>query len=209
MNKKNTIIILLALISLFLLIVIINWTDYLVNNGYIVENFDQMTQSNQDRGKSDTSHTVSLPINTTSSCSNFCGPNARCSITGQQCTSDIDCPGCQPNVPFVPPTNNCVPGQNDAGKLTVGVTPTYSSLTTDIGTKALLFPNKKFSKPVKTNFGVDTWTSKFDEGNQLFKKRYQCNNYPYLSQYDMRFSGTGIFKQDGPLASNDYFSDKG
>lgn len=203
MNKKNTIII-LALISLFLLIFIINWFDYLVKNGYIVECFEQMTQINQDRGKTDTSHNVNLPINTTSSCSNSCGPNARCSITGQQCTADIDCPGCQPNVPPLSPTK-CVPGQNDAGKLTLGVTPTYSSLTTDIGTQAKLYTNDKFEKPVQTNFGVNTWSSKFDEANKLFQERYQCNEYPYLSQYDKRFSSTGTFVQDGPLASNAYF----
>jgi hypothetical protein len=206
MNKKNTIII-LALISLFLLFFIFYWGDYLVKNGYIIECFDQMTQTNQDRGTPDTSHTVNQPINTTSSCNNFCGPTARCSITGQQCTADIDCPGCQPYVPPLPPTNNCVPGENDAGKLTLGVTPTFSTLTTDIGTQARLYTNNKLEPPVKANFGIDTWTSKFDEGNQLYHKRYQCNNYPYLSHYDRRFSDTGAFVQDGPLASNAYLHD--
>ena len=42
------------------------------------------------------SHTVDLPINTTFSCENMCGPTAVCSITGEQCTSDIDCHGCLP-----------------------------------------------------------------------------------------------------------------
>ena len=42
------------------------------------------------------SHTVNLPINDPVSCKNFCGPNAKCLLTGEQCTSDIDCQGCVP-----------------------------------------------------------------------------------------------------------------
>jgi hypothetical protein len=33
-------------------------------------------------------YTVDLPINTTASCSNFCGPQSTCAITGEQCSSD-------------------------------------------------------------------------------------------------------------------------
>ena len=50
-----------------------------------------------DLGLPGTSHTVNLPINTTFECENKCMPPARCSITGQQCSSDIDCCGCNPN----------------------------------------------------------------------------------------------------------------
>lgn len=50
-----------------------------------------------DLGLPGTSHTVNLPINTTYECENKCMPPARCSITGQQCSSDIDCCGCNPN----------------------------------------------------------------------------------------------------------------
>jgi hypothetical protein len=39
---------------------------------------------------------VNLPLTDTYSCQNFCGPTARCSVTGQQCSADIDCPGCNP-----------------------------------------------------------------------------------------------------------------
>ena len=203
MNRKT---IVYAFWAFVLLVFILCWIHYLVNNKYIVECFDVLTQGVQDRGQSDTNHTVNLPLTSTYSCQNFCGPTARCSITGQQCTADIDCPGCQPYVPPLPPTNNCVPGENDAGKLTVGVTPTFSTLTTDIGTQAKLITKDPLKKPVQANFGVNTWRSKFDEGDKLFKNRYVCNNYPYLSQYDRRFSDTGMFVQDGPLASNAYLS---
>jgi len=47
-------------------------------------------------GYNNYSDNVDLPINTKYSCKNMCGPHATCSLTGEQCTSDIDCYGCQP-----------------------------------------------------------------------------------------------------------------
>jgi hypothetical protein len=47
-----------------------------------------------DMGQPDTTHTVSMPINTLVDCTNKCAPTGRCYKTGQQCLSDIDCPGC-------------------------------------------------------------------------------------------------------------------
>lgn len=61
------------------------------------ENFDKYRSYYTDLGLPGTSHTVNLPINTTFECENKCMPPARCSITGQQCSSDIDCCGCNPN----------------------------------------------------------------------------------------------------------------
>jgi len=200
MNRKTMIY---AFWAFVLLVVTFFWIHYLATNKYIIECFDSI---GQDQEGPDTNHTVNLPLTTTYSCQNFCGPTARCSITGQQCTADIDCPGCQPYVPPLPPAKSCVPGENDAGKLTVGVTPTFSTLTTDIGTQAKLYTSDPLKKPAQANFGVNTWRSKFDEEEDLFKNRYVCNNYPYLSQYDKRYSNTGMFLQDGPYASNAYLS---
>jgi hypothetical protein len=65
-------------------------------------------------------------------------------MTGQQCTSDIECPGCQSNVPQ-PQTNPQytpnVPGNDDAGKL--DYKPGYSTLTTDFGSKAAIYNDNK------------------------------------------------------------------
>jgi hypothetical protein len=171
----------------------------LFQHNFIVECFT-------DRGTPDTSHTVNLPLTTTYSCRNFCGPTARCSITGQQCTADIDCPGCQPFVPPLSRSPDFIPGENDAGKLTVGQTPTFSTLTTDLGTQAKLYNSDKFKKPPQANFGVNTWTSKFDISQKLFDERYECDSYPLKPDYPKRYSDTGMFLQDGPLASNAYLS---
>ncbi len=76
-------------ITFILIISIMKWIDYLTKNKYIIECFTNgpiMESSN-------TSHTVNLPLTTQYSCKNFCGPTARCSVTGQQCLSDIDWQG--------------------------------------------------------------------------------------------------------------------
>ena len=67
----------LAVICVLLFIFILNWSHYLSINKYIVECFTNVS--------SKTSHTVDLPLTITYSCTNFCGPTARCAKTGQRC----------------------------------------------------------------------------------------------------------------------------
>lgn len=87
----------LVIASFILIIAIFKWIDYLTSNSFIMECFTPGPVQEESGGA--TSHTVNLPLTTTYSCTNFCGPTARCSITGQQCSADIDCPGCQPYSP--------------------------------------------------------------------------------------------------------------
>jgi hypothetical protein len=185
--------------SIILLVVIFKWIHYLVNNNYIVEGL-------RDMGTSATSHTVNLPLTTTYSCKNMCGPQSRCAITGHQCTSDIDCPGCQPYVPPLKSSNKDVPGDNDAGKMTFGQTPRYSVLTTDIGTQARLITNNKFSKPSSPYFGINTWIDDFKKQNKEFDEKFKPPQLEYMPKYDNRYSLSGEFIDNGPLASNAYFS---
>ena len=195
-------ILFLAVTSFLLIVLTFYWIDYLSINKYIVESFQQ---SNNSSLNNSTSHTVDLPLTTTYSCKNMCGPQARCSITGQQCTADIDCPGCQPKIKGIKNqgrTKN-VPGNNDAGKLTVGVTPQYSELTTDMGTKALTILGKEFSKTPSPTFGINTWRDDFDSEQKLFDKRYKPpNDLEFMPSYPPRYSVTGDFLENGPLASN-------
>ncbi len=186
-------------ISLVLFVFIFLWINYLTNNDYIIECFT----NNVIPESSKTSHTVNLPLTTTYSCKNFCGPTARCSVTGQQCLSDSDCPGCQPlsssktNV-----LNKPVPAANDAGKLTDGVAPQYSPLTSGYGTQELVITKDMYSKPASPNFGVDIWTKDFDESKKLFDKRYKPPQLPYMPDYPKRYSLSGEFIEDGPFPSN-------
>jgi len=197
-NQYN--IIFFTLISFILVILIFNWTDYLVSNKYIVECFTNGPVSEKTDGT--TSHTVNLPLTTSYSCQNFCGPTARCSITGQQCSADIDCSGCQPYSPPLKNTPGCIPGNNDAGKLTLGVTPTYSPLTSGYGTQETVITSNMYSKPPMSNFGVNTWMTEFNEETELFNKRYKPPKLQNMPDYPNRYSLTGEFIEDGPFASN-------
>jgi hypothetical protein len=190
----------LVILSLLLLFVVFNMIHYLSSQGYIVECFTNNII--EEKNNSSTSHTVDLPLTTSYSCKNFCGPTARCAITGQQCFTDIDCPGCQPYSPPLPKSNECVPGDNDAGKLTVGVTPQYSPLTSGYGTQEKIITDDMYGKPAQPNFGVNTWRASFDAGEALFNKRYKPNQLTYMPNYPPMYSITGEFIGDGPLPSN-------
>lgn len=205
--KKQYTVIILALISVVLLFGIFNYINYLSKNGYYTECFDSNIGLYEDVGSPTTNHTVDLPLTTTYSCKNFCAPaTARCAITGEQCTADIDCRGCNPYGPGFKQSTANVPGQNDAGKLTWGVTPRYSTLTTDIGTQAKLFTSnkKKLDKPPQAAFGVNTWISAFNGGQKLFDERYKPAGLKFMPNYGERYTTTGQFLVDGPLASNAY-----
>ena len=202
-NQYSTL--LLFIVVLLILLSLFKWIDYLVETGsiYKATNNAVFNEAFNVNESSNTSHSVDLPLNTTTSCSNFCGPTARCSMTGQQCTSDIECPGCQPNVPQ--PQNQYtpnVPGNDDAGKL--DYKPGYSTLTTDFGSKAAIYNDNKMGDPVQANFGRNTWIDKFNESRQLFDERYKPAGLQNLPSYPNRPSTTGQFTDEGPLAANAY-----
>jgi len=198
LKKYNNIF--LALFCIVLLFFIFKWIGFLSINKYIVECFTPGSVSEDINGS--TSNSVDLPLTTKYSCNNFCGPTARCSITGQQCSADIDCPGCQPYVPPLPKSNQCVPGNDDAGKLTGGVTPQYSPLTSGYGTRERVVTNNVYSKPAQPSFGVNTWFPQFKQENELFDKRYKPHQLENMPNYEGRYSLTGQFIEDGPFASN-------
>lgn len=192
-SKKNNIY--FAISSLLLFFIIIWWGNYIIKN-YFIECFTSQG----------TSHTVDLPLTTSYSCKNFCGPTARCSITGTQCTADIDCYGCQPYTPPLKKTNTNIPGDNDAGKLTFGVTPQYSPLTSGYGTQEKIISKNVFSKPYMPNFGINTWITQFKEENKLFDDRYKPkqSSVKHMPNYPKRYNLSGEFSDYGPLPSNAY-----
>lgn len=199
MKSNNKYKLVMMIVCAFLLLLIFQWINYLVANDYIREGL-------RDLGTPSTSHTVNLPLTTTYSCKNMCGPPARCSLSGHQCTSDIDCPGCQPYVPPLKSNNKYVPGDNDAGKLTFSQTPRYSPLTTDIGTQARIITKNKFAKPPQPDLGINTWIEDFNKTNKLYDNTFKPPNLEFMPTYDKRYSLSGEFIDNGPLASNAYFS---
>ena len=204
MTISNNNKIILGISSFVLLYIIFIWINYLVENDFIRETFISLIEQKRDEQNS---HTVNLPLTTTTSCKNFCGPTARCAITGQQCFTDIDCPGCQQYIPPVTlQKTQVVPGDNDAGKLTWGVTPQYSSLTSGYGTQERIVTKDLYSKPAQANFGINTWRSSFDEGQKLFDERYRPTkeNLQFVPNYKNAYSLTGEFITEGPLPANAY-----
>lgn len=202
MNKKN--LIFWSFIVLLLFIGIFQWGSYLINSGYIIETFSNNLDI--DTGSPSTNHTVNLPLTNKQSCQNMCGPNNRCSLTGEQCSADVDCFGCNPETKqFVQEERTLdeldIRGQNDAGKLTTGETPTYSVLTTDIGTKARLI-NKPETESPQYFQGVNTWRDTFDDQMELYDKRYTPTASYFTPNYPSRKTLSGEFTDNGPLASN-------
>jgi len=195
MKKKENIILGLGILCILLIIGIFKWGDYLIKNNFIKEAFYQHLY---------TTHNVNLPINTTYQCNNFCGPPGRCSKTGQQCMADNDCPGCQPYSPPLPRRrNNEVRGENDAGKSISGRFLTYSSLTTDLGTQAKRFYSYNKRAP-EANFGPNLWKSKYNQGEKLYNQRYVPQNLLNMSKYPYRYTMSGEFLTNGPIAANAY-----
>ena len=197
---KLPVFIMFALISILLFIGINKWMHLLLTKEYVVE-----CLTNPDQAQT---HTVNLPINTTYSCKNMCGPYGKCSITGERCLSDIDCFGCQPSTSELSNTflkTNNVEGDNDAGKYSY-LTPNYSELTTDAGTRAkLIEPSDKFTPPPAYNTGVNMWRAQFDQGESIFDEVYKPpDNLANMPSYPPRYSLSGQFMENGPLASNAY-----
>jgi hypothetical protein len=214
----------LAIVALLLLFAIFGWVHYLIVHN-IISTREPFESTLKDTGSPETSHNVDLPLNTTYSCSNMCGPLSRCAITGEQCTSDVDCYGCVKNDDESEgfaglegfeglkgkDVDIDVVGQNHSGKLTSAV-PSYSTLTSDIGSKSRFYNNglDKFSPVPQANFGENMWKPISDIGLDLYKKSrdWEKDAYPekfqFLPKYPSRATTTGLFSNDEPLAANDF-----
>ena len=170
------------------------------------------------------SHTVNLPINDPVSCKNFCGPQSQCAITREQCSSDIDCQGCNPGPKS---TDSCttkeVDPYDDGGKLgQQGLQ--YSPLTTGYNNHnadfAQIYPGSKDAQINNSYQGLDQWTKSFNEGLNLYNKRRESadkysqgisnaipfetgnDTYSFEPKYPMTVSATGQFYETTPSAAN-------
>ena len=203
MDKSHPYTVPLAFISFVLFVLIFKWIHYLSTNNYV-----QYVKPKEGMVSNTTTQTVNMPLNTTVSCKNMCGPPNRCSITGQQCMADIDCPGCEPPTTDTggdEPTQKLV-GENDSGKLTTAMTPNYSELTSDIGSRARLITADKYEKSMSPYRGINTWEAQFNLSRKLFDDRYKPAGLKGMPSYRKQYSMTGWFEDEGPLASNSYLS---
>ena len=92
----------------------------------------------------------SIPLTNNGESNNVCGPLARCSITNQQCLSDIDCKYSRHNI-----------SENDVN---------ISMLEYKLGVHV---------KPQKYNKGIITWASQYNLGNEMFNNK-MGNTNPYV-----------------------------
>ena len=149
---------------------------------------------------------TSIPLTIPYNCDNFCGPNARCAITGQQCTADMDCPGCLPptnSLPKVPSAS--VRGNNDAGKLGISNAGSFSKLTTDIGTQSKLYDAASSNLgPIHPNLGKNTWITNYRLSMNDFNQRYRPVGLEFIPNYKKTFTLSGEFSSTGPLPANAY-----
>ena len=134
-------------------------------------------------------------------CTNTCGPTSRCATTQQQCFADSDCPGCSTASESINPLPNKVPGADDAGKLTTGLTPQYSPLTSGYGTHERIIDDG-VNAVIEPNVGVNILKSSADIEQQLYNNRYVLSDFPNMVQYPVRKSMTGTFEENGPPAAN-------
>ena len=145
-------------------------------------------------------HTVDLPLNTSYHCQNFCGPGARCAMTGQQCFTDIDCPGCRPLKAVVMP-------DNDSGKSVPGMAPGYSSLTGNVFDTFKRLDTDSDAPPAKMQYDgtLDVYSpgSAAAVSQSLFKRRFTPpDDLEYMPKYPTRRSFTNDFVINGPLPAN-------
>jgi hypothetical protein len=132
---------------------------------------------------------VKLSFNRNISCLNKCSlGNNSCYITGEQCIKDSDCYGCK--------TVNQTPVKDN------NIMQNYSTLTTDIGTKAGIYNYSQINKPPpQYNKGINTWRTLFDEGKLLYDKKYNIINGMEPS-YEEIPTLSGEFSVIGPKPSN-------
>lgn len=108
--------------------------------------------------------------------SNFCGPSAKCSVTGEQCFYDTDCVETEKEK-----EKEKEPFANNSDD-------NYDGYVEDNSSRA----------PI-ANLGVNTWSSVFNAGQRLFDKRYKSNQLQYMPQYSSQYTLTGNFTVQEPV----------
>ena len=194
---------------IIVVVFVIGLSLYFINYKF-KEGFDPNALLTYDSNSPKNSHNVDV-VNNNYNCSNFCGPQSQCALTREQCTSDVDCQGCQPKIDTPPDylTSTEVKPLNDAGKLTWTQTPQYSTLTTDIGTEsAYVTPGSKEAEIIRPYEGYDMWTKSFNFGLSLADKKLvydhspEPEEYRSIPVYPITRTATGLFYDTGPTASN-------
>jgi len=195
--------------------------------GNITYNPDTFNKSNSNINTklvNEYSHSVDMPLNNSQGCQNACY-NSKCSKTGKQCSTDVDCyqDGCQSLLKQIhdklvaekltpPPPQSYVPADTlETGKLIYNQNPQHSSLTYDIGTRAkVIDENAKVPSPYR---GYKIWEPVYDAKAQLIDEELAYEyaaapeQYRTTPQYKKTLTATGMFYDIGPTPANAYNSE--
>jgi hypothetical protein len=109
---------------------------------------------------SEYSKTVDLPITFPFSCKNFCGPGNKCAITGEQCSNDYDCSGCENVNKFKPPK----------------VMPHYNELSSNNEQMDYVYAGSKNNLTPSYTSGQNEWIKNFNFAMKLYNRKELYNN---------------------------------
>jgi hypothetical protein len=136
--------------------------------------------------------TVDLPITFPFSCKNFCGPGNTCAITGEQCTNDYDCTGCE-NIPKYKPPK---------------VEPHYKELSQNNEQMDYVYVGSKNNLTPLYYSGGNDWIKSFNKGIELYNRKELFNNpldefeKKIVSVYPKTTSATGQYYETTASAYN-------
>jgi hypothetical protein len=179
--------------------------------------------NNNDNNTNNYSHNVNIPLNDNQGCQNACY-NSKCSKTGKQCSTDVDCyqDGChsllkqvhdtfvaEQSKPLTP--QSYVPADSlETGRLIYNQNPQHSSLTYDISTSATIInKNAKVPRPYD---GYKVWEPTFNLQTKLYEDKLAYNyfadpeQYITMPEYKKTLTTTGLFYDIGPTPANAYLS---
>ena len=105
------------------------------------------------------SKTVDLPITFPFSCKNFCGPGNRCAITGEQCSNDYDCSGCE-NMQKIKPLK---------------VEPYYRELSNKHEQMSDVYIGSKNNLTPLYYSGGNDWIKIFNKGMEIYNRKMAYN----------------------------------
>lgn len=188
--KYNSYLLFLYLLIIFLTIYYI--LIHIVK--YDVEGYQSTYVSVNDNANEspEYSKTVDLPLTFPFSCKNFCGPGNICAITGEQCSDDYDCQGCE-NIPKLKPPK---------------VEPYYKELSPDSQQMDQVYVGSKNNLTPLYYSGGNEWIKSFNEGIKLYNRKELFNNplddfeKKIVSVYPTTTSITGQYHETTALSYN-------
>lgn len=138
---------------------------------------------------------IDLPIIFPFQCKNFCGPTNTCAITGETCSNDYDCQGCE-SIPYHKPPK---------------VMPYYKELSHDNEQMDYVYVGAKNNLTPIYPSGNEEWIYGFNEAMKLYNRRETYNSpltdfeKKIVSDYPITMSTTGQYYNTTASAYNQHF----